>query len=111
MTWFFRYVNLFSPQEIVLNGYKPPVSTQIMLGVSLALMYVTSFPVPVQNKTYRLMRASPVLAYAQHRIFKHPFSRKRRPDSEIGDSSVDLNDKFTEPKHRRFLGKYSRFSM
>ncbi|KAF9463602.1 hypothetical protein BDZ94DRAFT_1192729 [Collybia nuda] len=77
--------------DIILNGYKPPVSTQIMLGVSLALV--------------------PILAYTQHRVFRHPFSRKPRPDSEFGDSTVDLNEKITEPTNRHFLAKMNRFSL
>ncbi|KAG6811050.1 hypothetical protein H0H92_009174 [Tricholoma furcatifolium] len=48
-------------KDIVIGGYTPPLSTQIQLGVSLGL--------------------TPLLAFAQHKTFKQPFSRKARPES------------------------------
>ncbi|KAF8055787.1 hypothetical protein FPV67DRAFT_1538916 [Lyophyllum atratum] len=64
--------------DIVVGGYKPPLSTQILLVVSLVL--------------------TPILAYAQHLVFKQPFSRKPRPDSEIGP--IDFDPK-TRPETQR----------
>ncbi|KAF9494196.1 hypothetical protein BDN71DRAFT_1449323 [Pleurotus eryngii] len=51
--------------DILGGGYKPPVSTIVLMVVSLVL--------------------TPLLAYAQHRVFKEPFNRF--PD----DDAVDLN--------------------
>lgn len=50
--------------DILTNPYKPQLSTQIVLAVSMGL--------------------TPVFAYVQHQIFKQPFSRKPRPSSNIG---------------------------
>ncbi|EEB89553.1 hypothetical protein MPER_12332 [Moniliophthora perniciosa FA553] len=51
--------------DILLDGYKPSITTQILLVVSLVL--------------------TPVLAYAQHRIFSAPFDRTPQPsDEELG---------------------------
>ncbi|KAF5375559.1 hypothetical protein D9615_009156 [Tricholomella constricta] len=68
--------------DIIVGGYKPPLSTQILLSVSLGL--------------------TPILAYAQHRIFKQPFSRKPRPDSELA-SLRDYNENEKERQSQTFL--------
>ncbi|GLB37853.1 putative protein with domain of unknown function (DUF4203) [Lyophyllum shimeji] len=65
-------------RDIIIAGYKPPLSTQILLAVSLAL--------------------TPALAYAQHRIFKHPFSRKPRPTSDIGPLDSDVENETCESR-------------
>ncbi|RDB24701.1 hypothetical protein Hypma_007448 [Hypsizygus marmoreus] len=62
--------------DILVRGYTPPLSTQILLGVSLAL--------------------TPILAYAQHRVFAHSFSRKPRPDSELASDAIPT---FLEKNH------------
>ncbi|TFK74708.1 hypothetical protein BDN72DRAFT_759285 [Pluteus cervinus] len=48
--------------DLFVKGYKPPISTQIILGISLGL--------------------TPVLAFAQARMFKEPFSRNKLSDWE-----------------------------
>ncbi|ESK97232.1 hypothetical protein Moror_17888 [Moniliophthora roreri MCA 2997] len=51
--------------DILSNGYEPSITTQILLALSLVL--------------------TPILAYAQHRIFSAPFDRTPRPsDEELG---------------------------
>jgi hypothetical protein len=56
-------------------GYKPALSTIILAGAGIAVMYVlspspsSSFPVPAQ-----LVRR-PFISYAQYRFWKEPFSR------------------------------------
>ncbi|TFK45051.1 hypothetical protein BDQ12DRAFT_674032 [Crucibulum laeve] len=58
--------------DIVSKGYVPPISTQILLGVSLVL--------------------TPLLTYLQHRLFPQPFSRNPERDDIIRDSvSIDVN--------------------
>ncbi|GJE91348.1 hypothetical protein PsYK624_074970 [Phanerochaete sordida] len=53
------------------RGWHPPVTTEVIMAVSLA--------------------ATPLLAYAQHRLFKQPFKRPRR-DSLASRLSVDDDD-------------------
>ncbi|KAG6910432.1 hypothetical protein DXG01_010787 [Tephrocybe rancida] len=47
--------------DIVVGGYTPTLTTQIIIAVSMGL--------------------TPILAFIQHRAFKHPFSRRARPES------------------------------
>jgi len=59
--------------DIIQNGYKPTLLTQIIIGVSLAL--------------------TPALAYGQHRYFPQPFSRKPVQDWTITSAVWDPGDK------------------
>ncbi|KAL0072522.1 hypothetical protein AAF712_000285 [Marasmius tenuissimus] len=49
--------------DLMLTGYRPNLSTKILLAISLGL--------------------TPILAYAQHRIFPGPFNRKAEPSDEL----------------------------
>ncbi|KAJ8076646.1 hypothetical protein PM082_001069 [Marasmius tenuissimus] len=49
--------------DLMLTGYRPNLSTKISLAISLGL--------------------TPILAYAQHRIFPGPFNRKAEPSDEL----------------------------
>ncbi|KAF9268478.1 hypothetical protein L218DRAFT_512414 [Marasmius fiardii PR-910] len=48
--------------DILTTGYHPELSTRILIAVSLGL--------------------TPILAYAQHRIFRAPFNRKEEPSDD-----------------------------
>ncbi|KAF9448278.1 hypothetical protein P691DRAFT_669802 [Macrolepiota fuliginosa MF-IS2] len=54
--------------DVMTKGYKPTMATQIIVGVSLGVI--------------------PVLAFAQHRIFKAPFDRRKLNDQ---DADAALN--------------------
>ncbi|KAI0827994.1 hypothetical protein BC628DRAFT_1317116 [Trametes gibbosa] len=62
---------------IVHLGYHPPVVTQVILGASLG--------------------AIPVLAFAQHKIFRAPF-RPAKPEFDDAASTTDENVALTEGK-------------
>ncbi|KAK7036524.1 hypothetical protein VNI00_011721 [Paramarasmius palmivorus] len=81
--------------DILSKGYKPTLMVQILLAVSLAL--------------------TPILAYAQHRIFSAPFDRTPEPsDEELGiDYPTNLRTAFSGLWDTAKFGKRgrSRFSL
>lgn len=115
-------------QDIFTRGWHPPVVTIIILAVSLALMYVTLscfFPyhstllIPIYCRF-----SSPVLSFAQHKIFKGPFKPERpetmledEPDREpLQDPSspitpTDTKTNQTSPSTQALLEKDSKSSM
>ncbi|KAH7907346.1 hypothetical protein BJ138DRAFT_1160371 [Hygrophoropsis aurantiaca] len=54
--------NTYHAADVLLTGYNPPLTTIIMLAISIAL--------------------TPAFGYAQHRLFPHPFNRVYQPDVE-----------------------------
>jgi len=68
--------------DIITTGYKAPLSTQIIIGVSLL--------------------STPLLAYAQHRFFPHPFSRKPSEDWVIQTFTEDQRSILAKPFRSRF---------
>jgi hypothetical protein len=72
--------------DIAIHGYKATLTIQILIGVSLAL--------------------TPILAYAQHRFFPQPFSRKPVDDWELGTitsrTSKFFGNIFQPPQSSRF---------
>jgi hypothetical protein len=72
--------------DIAIHGYKATLTIQILIGVSLAL--------------------TPILAYAQHRFFPQPFSRKPVDDWELGTitsrTSKFFGSIFQPPQSSRF---------
>lgn len=59
--------------ELLKTGYKPALSTIILAGVGIGVMYVTS---PHSLHSFLSQRAHrPVISFAQHRFWKEPFSR------------------------------------
>lgn len=83
-----------------------------MIGISLALVYVPLINEPVSPRLTFLSLRSPILAYAQHRIFSHPFSRKL-------ETSTDLDSRNLDPAYKKeglassgdSIGASSRFSL
>jgi len=67
--------NISHVLELIVAGYKPPLSTQILLSISLAL--------------------TPAFAYWQHRVFKQPFSRK--PVEDDAALNTPMNSPGLEP--------------
>ncbi|KAL1710261.1 hypothetical protein EV121DRAFT_275806 [Schizophyllum commune] len=65
------------------DGYHPTLQTRIIIYASLG--------------------ATPVMAFAQHRIFRHPFSRKSEPDDSA--LQVDYRDSVVE-KWRMTTGSW-----
>lgn len=66
------------------SGYTPLVFSQIIIGVSLAAMYVTS-SASIESYSYD---PSPLFAYGQHKLFPSPFwIRAGRPSSYYGDDA------------------------
>ncbi|KAF9047551.1 hypothetical protein BJ165DRAFT_1108881 [Panaeolus papilionaceus] len=71
--------------DIVIGGYNPPVSTQIIIGVSIALI--------------------PLLSYAQHRIFTAPFERTSdRSDTESVSEGFEEKASTPSRKSKFFAG-------
>ncbi|KAG6816596.1 hypothetical protein H0H87_004822 [Tephrocybe sp. NHM501043] len=71
--------------DIIVGGYHPTLSTQIVIAVSMGL--------------------TPILAFVQHRAFKQPFSRKPRPESEMTPLPDFFEDKDANrgPQRQTFL--------
>ncbi|KAF7979028.1 hypothetical protein HWV62_44011 [Athelia sp. TMB] len=65
---------------LISNGYTPPLSTKIILGVSLALI--------------------PMLAFAQHKIFRDPFDRTPAPDEpfDFAPDAVNMSQEMMVKK-------------
>ncbi|KAH7925294.1 hypothetical protein BV22DRAFT_1011538 [Leucogyrophana mollusca] len=81
--------NAYHAADVLDTGYNPPISTLIMLAISISL--------------------TPVFAYAQHRLFPHPFTRSRRVDVELCSTSEDRAD--AEPEEPKPISTgTSRFS-
>lgn len=59
--------------EITKNGYNPPMSTLIIVGVGIALMWVIFCD--LYTISLNLWSPSPVFSFAQHRLFRGPFDR------------------------------------
>ena len=74
------------------NGYSPSLSTQILLAASLGLTYVF-------NSTASSPRlpspSSPILAFAQHLIFKEPFTRWSKDEDREDVKEGKLRPKLT----------------
>lgn len=68
------------------RGWHPPIATEVIMAVSLAVMCVP--PCSPRAPPLTLHR-SPLLAYAQHRVFAQPFKRARR--ASVG-SRASLED-------------------
>lgn len=63
--------------DLVVNGYTPPLLTSILIIASLVL--------------------TPVLAFAQHKIFKQPFTRR----SEVSDAELGIDFPADDVENKR----------
>ncbi|KAF8652290.1 hypothetical protein AX16_004478 [Volvariella volvacea WC 439] len=75
--------------DLIVKGYTPSVSTQVLLGISLGL--------------------TPALAYMQHKVFKAPFNPQSFLDSETEEALNAVFNNANNPDHLE-KGRHSFFA-
>ncbi|KAI1791155.1 hypothetical protein LXA43DRAFT_1061562 [Ganoderma leucocontextum] len=73
---------------IVYKGYNPSLMTQIVLGASIGAIHSRT-----QTELTKYFPRSPILGFAQHRIFKGPF----HPESSTSDAELSSLAEEPEP--------------